>query len=125
MAECVRIAIAGSRAITDYNALIMAIEGAKSMNIIPSAYRYEIISGGAVGVDMLARRYALEWQLPLIELKPQYNGPKDPEAPLRRNKDIADKADILIAVWNGISTGTAHMISCMHELHKPYYIHKV
>ena len=125
MAQCLTIAIAGSRTITDYNALLAAISCAVAANVIIPAYSYKIVSGGAAGVDSLARRYAQEKQVPLTELKPQYRTSYDVRAPLRRNLDIARVADVLVAVWDGSSTGTAHMISCMKELNKPYYVHLV
>lgn len=125
MTECLTIAIAGSRTITDYNALLSAISSAVAANVIVPAYSYKIVSGGAEGVDTLARRYAQERQLPLTELKPQYRTSYDLRAPLRRNLNIAQVADVLVAVWDGASTGTSHMITCMKELNKPYYIHYI
>ena len=123
--QCLTIAVAGSRTITDYNALLTAISAAVAANVIIPAHSYKIVSGGAAGVDTLARRYAQERQLPLTELKPQYRTSYDVRAPLRRNLDIARVADVLVAVWDGSSTGTAHMINCMKELNKPYYVHRV
>lgn len=122
---CLRIAIAGSRSITDYDYLLQTIDAAVQSQIITPAYNYEIISGAAKGVDTLARRYALEQQLKLTELKPQYRHPNDRGAPLRRNYDIAKAADILLAIWDGQSPGTGHMIECMKQAGKPYYIHYV
>ena len=120
-----RIAIAGSRSITDYNQLIIAVTHSIKQGIIPPASSFEIVSGGAKGVDMLARRYASELNYKLTELKPQYRGPKDRGAPLRRNIDIALYSDILIAIWDGSSPGTSHIISEMKKLDKPTYIHIV
>jgi hypothetical protein len=120
-----KIIIAGSRSITDYNALISAIDLAIASKVIVPASSFEIVSGGAKGVDSLARRYATEFGYPLTEMKPQYKNRYDRGAPLRRNIDIANYGDVLVAVWDGISTGTQHIITYMQKLNKPVYIHIV
>ena len=120
-----RIAIAGSRTITDYNQLVIALTNAINSGVIPRANTFEIVSGGAKGVDMLARRYANEFGYILTELKPQYKGRYDKGAPLRRNVDIAAYSDVLIAIWDGVSPGTKHMINEMQKLNKPTYVHIV
>jgi predicted Rossmann fold nucleotide-binding protein DprA/Smf involved in DNA uptake len=120
-----KIIIAGSRNITDYAFLIQALIGAINAKVITPAYSFEIVSGGAKGVDTLARRYAQESGYVLTEMKPQYKGKNDRGAPLRRNVDIANYGDVLVAVWDGSSAGTKHMIEYMQKLNKPVYIHKV
>lgn len=122
---CLYIGIAGSRTITDYNTLLAGIDAAVAAKVITPAHSYELVSGGAKGVDSLARRYAIERGLKLTELKPQYQHNNDRGAPLRRNHDIAAASDVLLAIWDGQSTGTAHMINCMKQLGKPCYIHRV
>ena len=61
----------------------------------------------------------------LTEMKPQYEGKNDRGAPLRRNKDIADYGDLLIAIWDGKSNGTKHIIEYTKNLGKPVYIHYI
>ena len=39
-----------------------------------------------------------------------------------RNKQMADYADVLIAVWDGQSKGTKNMIDQMNKLNKPVFI---
>lgn len=120
-----RIAVAGSRTITDYNQFIVALTEAIKYGVVTPANTFEIVSGGAKGVDTLARRYATEFNYKLTELKPQYRGNYDRGAPLRRNLDIAASSDVLVAVWDGVSTGTKHMIAEMKKLNKPTYVHIV
>lgn len=120
-----RIAVAGSRTITDYNQFIIALTNAIKTGVITHANSFEIVSGGAKGVDTLARRYATEFNFKLTEFKPQYRTNYDRSAPLRRNIDIAAYSDVLIAVWNGTSPGTKHMIAEMKKLNKPTYVHIV
>ena len=67
-----------------------------------------IISGGAKGVDQCAARFAREMGIPLIEIKPDYKrfGRK---APLIRNGEIAQAADLCLAF--GETGGTSHAVS--------------
>jgi hypothetical protein len=117
-----KIIIAGSRDITDYQVLLEAITKAVASGVITPAHSFEIISGGARGVDTLARKYATEERHTLIEMKPQYIGKNDKGAPLRRNIEMANYGDVLIAVWNG-SPGTKHIIDYTRKIGKPVYIH--
>lgn len=122
---CLKIAIAGSRGITDYSALLTALSKALEAGVLVPARSFEVVSGGARGVDMLARRYAQETGYPLTEMKPQYRHNNDRGAPLRRNEDIANYADVLVAVWDGRSPGTRHVIDYMKSINKPVYVHRV
>lgn len=108
-----RIIIAGSRDITDYNQLIICLQKALGAKFIPYSESFEIVSGGARGVDMLARKYALDSGYKLTEMKPEYKHNNDRGAPLRRNIDIAEYGDMLLAIWDGKSTGTKHIIDYM------------
>lgn len=72
-----KIIIAGLRGINDYNELIKGIMGAIDNQVITPAMSFEIVSGGAKGVDTLARRYAQEIGYKLTEMKPIYKGKND------------------------------------------------
>lgn len=69
----------------------------------------EIISGGARGVDSYARKFAIENNIPIREILPNYmkfgRG-----APLIRDKQIVDESDFLLAFWDGKSRGTKYTI---------------
>lgn len=123
--KMLRIIIAGSRDITDYNQLIICLQKAISINFIPYSESFEIVSGGARGVDMLARKYAIDSGYKLTEMKPEYKHNNDRYAPLKRNIDIAEYGDILLAIWDGKSTGTKHIIDYMKKINKPVFIHLV
>lgn len=118
------IAICGSRTITDYNLIHRAISEAVWMGITTPTHlvTYQIVSGGAKGVDTLAMKYASDNKLNLIEIKPDYNTYTWNIAPLMRNVKIAETADVLIAIHDGKSTGTLHMISCMKKLNKGVHV---
>jgi len=64
----------------------------------------EIVSGGARGIDRCAREYAIKHGLILTELLPDYKKYKK-GAPLKRNLQIIDRADKVIAFWDGRSKG--------------------
>lgn len=105
-----KVAIIGSRSITSY-----PLE-----EIIPAAVT-EIISGGARGADALAREYALQHSVPLTEIRPEY-ARYGKGAPLRRNLEIINRADMVIALWDGKSTGTAQVIAECRKQGKPVIV---
>ena len=43
-------------------------------------------------------------------------------AGVRRNCQMAQAGDMLLAFWDGRSAGTRHMISCMQQLGKPVVV---
>ncbi len=69
----------------------------------------EIVSGGAKGVDTCAREYANTKGLKLTEFLPEYNR-YGRGAPLKRNLQIIDYADEVLAFWDGRSRGTKYVI---------------
>lgn len=93
-----RVAVVGSR----------SIKYADLDDYLPDGID-EIVSGGALGIDTLARDYARRHKLKLTEFLPDYerfgNG-----APLRRNDEIVDYADCVYAFWDGRSRGTRYVI---------------
>ena len=69
-----------------------------------------IVSGGATGIDALARRYAAEQGLECTEILPDYAA-HGRRAPLVRNDEIIARADFVVAFWDGESHGTAYTIA--------------
>ena len=61
----------------------------------------EIVSGGAKGIDTCAREYALAKGLKLTEFLPEY-AKYGRIAPLKRNLQIIDYADCVLAFWDGL-----------------------
>jgi hypothetical protein len=103
----VRVIIAGSRNITDYNIMKDAVK--KSNFVIDT-----IISGGARGVDSLAEEYARYYNIPLDVMKADWDK-HGKSAGYKRNVEMAKSAEALIAVWDGESKGTKHMIDIAEE----------
>lgn len=107
----------------------IAIVGSRGLRVdvakyIPPEYCAAVISGGARGIDTCAREYAHKYNIPLIEHLPQYDtyGRK---APLVRNKLIVEDADIVVAFWDGQSTGTIYTVNYAKELGKPVKLLKL
>ena len=91
----------------------VAVIGSRSLKIdleelIPKEATV-IISGGAVGVDTKAKEYAIMHKLELIEFLPDYKKYAR-YAPLKRNDQIIENADLVIAIWDGKSRGTKYVI---------------
>lgn len=101
-----KVAVIGSRSITSF-----PLE-----EVIP-AQTTEIISGGARGADTLAREFAQAHGIPCTEIRPDY-ARYGKGAPLRRNEEIIARADLVIALWDGKSSGTAYAINKCRTLNK-------
>ena len=69
----------------------------------------ELVSGGAVGVDRCAKTFADISGLPIKEFLPDYKK-YGRGAPLRRNIEIIDYSDLVLAFWDGRSRGTRFVI---------------
>ncbi|MBP3390286.1 MAG: DUF2493 domain-containing protein [Clostridia bacterium] len=81
----------------------------------------EIVSGGARGIDSCAKNYANTNGIPLKEFLPNYDE-FGRSAPLLRNLEIIDYADIVLAFWDGKSRGTKFVIDKCRAKGKPVNI---
>lgn len=77
----------------------------------------EIVSGGAAGIDTLAKDFANTKGIKLTEFLPKYNL-YGKAAPIRRNEEIAKYSDEAIAFWDGKSKGTKYTIDFFNKLGK-------
>lgn len=109
-----KIAIIGSRTFIDY-ILLQEVLNKFGKDIT------EVVSGGAKGADSLGAKYAIEHKLRLTEFKPDWNK-YGKSAGYRRNVDIIENCDWVIAFWDGISKGTAHSINIARNKRKPTVI---
>ena len=69
----------------------------------------KIVSGGAKGIDNCAGKYARANGLKLTEFFPEYDK-YGRSAPLKRNLQIIEYADCVLAFWDGQSRGTKYVI---------------
>ena len=109
-----KIIIAGSREVTDYNLILEAVR--KSEFDIS-----EVVSGNARGVDKLGERYATENNIDL-KIFPADWDRYGKRAGYIRNSEMGEYADGLIAIWDGKSKGTKYMIDIIDNNKKLLYI---
>ena len=81
----------------------------------------EIVSGGSRAIDSCARIYAETYGMKLTEFLPEYNK-FGRSAPLKRNLQIIDYADEVIAFWDGKSCGTKYAIDTCKKLGKKIHV---
>ena len=81
----------------------------------------EIVSGGARGIDQCAAAYAHTHDLLLTEFKPDYKR-YGRGAPLRRNVDIVDYADLVLIFWDGESHGSRFVMDTCKKKGKPHRV---
>lgn len=81
-----------------------------------------VLSGTAKGVDRIGEILAEENSWP-IEYYPSNWAVYGRRAGFLRNQEMAEKAEALIAVWNGKSKGTKHMIELAQEKRLKVFIH--
>lgn len=98
-----KVIIAGSRGITEYAEIEYAMHDS-------GFDATEIVSGGARGVDTLGEQWAKEYNILLTVMKADWEV-DGRRAGMLRNISMAKYADALVALWDGNSNGTAHMIT--------------
>ena len=84
----------------------------------------EILSGGAKGVDTLARDYALSHKIKFTEFLPEYKI-YGRVAPLKRNIKIIENADVVIALWDGKSHETKYVIENCKKRNVPVKVYMI
>jgi hypothetical protein len=110
-----RTIIAGSRSCSDYNELLRAIDK-KEWEISV------VLSGAAQGVDLLGEMWAIKNNKPLETYPAQWRK-YGKSAGFLRNETMAQNADALIAIWDGKSKGTKHMIEKAKDHGLKVYVH--
>lgn len=83
-----------------------------------------VICGMASGADKLGLEWAAINGVP-VERYPADWGSHGKSAGYIRNKRMALDSEACIVLWDGVSRGTAHMISLATEYELRLYIHRV
>jgi hypothetical protein len=115
-----KVIIAGSRKVTSPVAIEKCIKAVLELVDVT-----EFVSGAAPGVDSIGaqvvadlgfgvRFFPAVWQTP--------SGRLDLNAGFKRNVQMAEYADALIAIWDRKSKGTLHMINEMKKRDKRIFL---
>lgn len=100
-----KLAVIGSRDFADYDLMERCLLRNFRVEDIDA-----VISGGARGADTLAARFAGRYGL-LLEVIPADWKKYSRNAGLVRNAEIVERADVLVAFWDGLSRGTRDSIT--------------
>ncbi len=100
-----RLAIVGNRDYHNYEMIKEKVDYIRGQMVIT-----EIVSGGAPGVDALAKRYATENKLQYTEFPADWEKYGKAAGPLR-NTQIVEYSDFVIAFPQGKSPGTRDTIA--------------
>ena len=101
-----KLLIAGSRSIVDFDIAPHIPDGVDL-----------IISGGAKGIDTLAEQYADMCGIEKLIIRPQYEL-FGRAAPIKRNEEMVNICDAVLAVWDGKSKGTRHTLNYARKKEK-------
>ncbi len=129
-----KLAIIGGRDFTERNVAELAFVRYfyPPVEYTDGPWVQEIISGGAAGADTIAKQLAEKYEIKYIEYpalwddlealpcKIKYKGdkPYNVLAGLNRNKDIIKNCDMVLAFWDGKSTGTANSLALARSAKK-------
>ena len=109
-----KVVIAGSRGINDYEVVAQAVaESGFEVTLV--------ISGHARGVDLLGEQWALKHDKPYLRMPADWQTYGKSAGPIR-NQRMGEFADAAVIVWDGKSRGTRNMTDVMRRLDKPYYV---
>lgn len=116
-----RVIIAGSRTINADHPRAL-----EALHVVVVASGFDIgcvVSGGARGADDLGERYA-RWRGLSLQVYPADWKTLGKRAGPIRNEQMAENADALIALWDGDSPGTRHMIETARTRGLLVHVHR-
>lgn len=112
-----KVIIAGSRDGVTFRDVIEAIQKS-SFNIT------EVVSGTARGADRLGEVWAETHDIPIKQFPANWNK-YGKSAGYRRNAEMSEYADALIAIWDEESKGTKHMIDLAKKKELEVFIYSI
>ena len=101
------LAIVGSREYTNYEEFKSLLEKSLIGNISKVKL---VVTGGAKGVDSMAEKWAADKKIETKIFLPLYKSSYDPGAPLKRNSQIVEASNIMVAFVAPNSRGTLDSI---------------
>ncbi len=108
--------IAGSRSCKNRLILLTALH---RCGWTPTA----VVSGAAPGADRLGERWAAAMNIPCFRFPADWDR-YGKAAGYIRNETMAANAEALIALWDGRSPGTKHMIDIARKKGLKVYVHR-
>ena len=112
-----KLIIAGSHSFRDYQLLCQTLA--------PECPRItQVLTGGARGAEQLGYRWAWKHAIKHQLFRADWER-FGKSAGVRRNHQMAQAGDMLVAFHVKNSPGTAHMIACMRALGKPVVVIQV
>jgi hypothetical protein len=109
--------IAGGRNISQIKYVVEAVNKAPWLIT-------EVVSGMAKGVDSLGEQWAKRSVVPVKQFPADWDT-HGKKAGILRNVDMGNYAEALIAIWDGKSRGTKHMIDYANSKGLNVYVHRV
>lgn len=109
--------VAGSRNCNSFKTVYEAISNSGFSDEIS-----EIVSGGARGVDQLGERFGKKFDVPVKIFLANWEK-YGRMAGIMRNREMAEYANALIAIWDGQSRGTANMIEEAKKRNLKVYVY--
>jgi len=117
MSKLHRVAVIGSRDFKHYGLLCYYLDNF----FFHPKKKIEIISGGAIGADSLAEKFAEARNIKTKVYKANWDK-HGKRAGFLRNKKIVKNCDVVVAFWDGESKGTKITIDLAKEAGKKVYI---
>lgn len=108
-----RLIIAGSRGL-----LVASDEISQFLKSNGITDVLEVVSGGAQGIDICGERWAKAHGIPVRKFLPRWKL-YGKLAGHVRNTEMAEYADVLLLIWDGVSRGSLDMKKTMIHLNKP------
>lgn len=111
-----RVGVVGSRGFRNYEQIVRELKKILEMD-------YEIVSGGAIGVDSMAQRFAKEYGYNIYIIYPKYHI-YGKSATFIRNKEIVKNSNIVVAFYQKgrfKQGGTANTALWAAKLNVPLY----
>lgn len=113
-----KVIIAGSRTIKPYPGLISYAVYCSKFQIT------EVVCGDAAGIDSGGAAWAALYNIPVTHFKPNWDA-YGKRAGYLRNEQMADYADALILIWDGVSKGSGHMLEIAQRKGLPTFVLKI
>lgn len=113
-----RVIIAGSRSLVGRPYLVAKAVDRSKFEVT------EVVSGNAHGIDRLGELWGNLNGIPVCRFIADWSS-FGKAAGIKRNIQMGKYADALIAIWDGKSNGTKHMIEHMKAIGKPTKVFKV